>query len=285
MRWLVGSIIFTCCSLSASTFAQTSKPAPTNGTFPAAEQPAPVPTPAPPPPAAPAAAQPPAPVPPAPVPPAPASPAPVPPPPPAAPPAASAPVAVPPPAVPPPAIASTGYIEPTPPPPRDLDTRPIRLRRPFFIGGELGWNGLSGLGVNFSYHFIPHLAVDTGLGLSLTGWRVGARLRANLLKSEWTPFFAAGFSYASGTSGQDVEVQASGEKATLRVYKSPFLQLGAGVNYTGTEGFVFTATTGYSLLLRDHNTYFVEGSRSTYDDVKPLYDGGVILSVAFGYAF
>jgi hypothetical protein len=179
----------------------------------------------------------------------------------------------------------TGYVEPTPPPPRDLDTRPIRLRRPFFIGGELGWNGMSGLGVNFSYHFIPYLALDTGLGLSLTGWRVGTRVRANLLTGEWTPFFAAGFSFASGTAGQDIEVSSKGEKTKLRVYKSPFLQLGAGVNYTGTEGFVFTATTGYSFLLRDHNTFFVDGSPTAYDDVKALYDGGVIVSVAFGYAF
>jgi hypothetical protein len=179
----------------------------------------------------------------------------------------------------------TGYVEPTPPPPLDLDPRPIRQRRPFFIGGELGWNGMSGLGVNFSYHFVPYLALDTGLGLSLTGWRVGTRIRANLLTGEWTPFFAAGFSYASGTSGQDIEISSKGEKTKLRVYKSPFLQLGAGVNYTGTEGFVFTATTGYSFLLRDHNTFHVDGSPTAYNDVKALYDGGVIVSVAFGYAF
>ena len=166
-----------------------------------------------------------------------------------------------------------------------MDTRPIRLRRPFFIGGELGWNGMSGLGVNFSYHFIPYLAVDTGLGISLTGLRVGARVRANLLTSEWTPFVAAGFSYAAGTNGQNAEIQAKSEKAWLRVYKSPFLQLGAGVNYTGTEGFAFTATTGYSVLLRDHNTHFVDGSPAAYDEVKPMFGGGLIVSVAFGYAF
>ena len=144
---------------------------------------------------------------------------------------------------------------------------------------------MSGLGVNFSYHIIPYLAVDTGLGVSLTGGRVGARIRANLLKGEWTPFFAAGFSYASGSNDQNIDQQSKDEKVKLRVYKSPFAQLGTGVNYTGTEGFAFTATLGYSILLRDHNTYFVEGSRAAYDDVKPIYGGGLIVSVAFGYAF
>lgn len=175
--------------------------------------------------------------------------------------------------------------EPPPPPPRDNDTRPTRVRRPFYVGGELGWNGLSGLGVNFGYHPEPHFAIDTGAGLSLTGWRASFRLRANFLTGEWTPFLGAGMSFASGTGGQDVELESKGEKAKLRVLSSSFVQLAGGVNYTGTEGFVFTATTGYSILTRKNNTRFVSGSRDTYDDVKPLYDGGLIVSVMFGYAF
>lgn len=174
---------------------------------------------------------------------------------------------------------------PLPTPPPQLDLRPNRKRRPFFIGGELGWNGLSGLGVNFSYHPDPHLALDTGAGLSLTGWRVGLRVRGNILTGEWTPFLGAGVSYATGLGDQDVELESKGEKAKLRVLPSPFAQFAVGANYTGREGFVFTATTGYSLLLRDHNTSFQSGSAETYDDTKIIYDGGLILSVAFGYAF
>ncbi len=162
---------------------------------------------------------------------------------------------------------------------------PIREQRPFFIGGELGWNGLAGFGVNFSYHVIPRLALDTGLGLSLAGWRLGGRVRANFLTSEWTPFAGVGFTYSSGSGGQEIKLESQGDEATLEVLGSPYLQLAAGVNYTGKEGFVFTATTGYALLLRKNNTVFVDGSPEAYDDIKPIYDGGPILSVAFGYAF
>lgn len=172
---------------------------------------------------------------------------------------------------------------PSSPPP--LDFRSNRERRPFFIGGELGWNGLAGLGVNFSYHPHPNFALDTGAGLSLTGWRASFRARVNALRGEWTPFLGAGFSYATGLGDQDVELESKGEKAKLRVLPSPFLQGAIGANYTGREGFVFTATTGYSFLLRKHNTEFSSGSRETYDDTKAIYDGGLILSVAFGYAF
>lgn len=181
-------------------------------------------------------------------------------------------------------MATTATASPTVKEP-DIDPRSNRERRPFFIGGELGWNGLSGLGVNFSYHPDPHLALDTGAGLSLTGWRVGFRVRGNLLTGEWTPFLGAGLSYATGLGEQDIELESKGEKAKLRILPSPFLQIAGGVNYTGREGFVFTATTGYSVLLRDHNTTYRSGSFETYEDVKPIYGGGLILSVAFGYAF
>ncbi len=167
----------------------------------------------------------------------------------------------------------------------DIDPRSNRERRPFFIGGELGWNGLSGLGVNFSYHPVPHFALDTGAGLSITGWRASFRARANLLTGEWTPFLGAGLSYATGLGTSDVELESRGDKAKLRVLPSTFFQIAGGVNYTGREGFVFTATTGYSILLRDHNTTFSSGSFEAYEDVKPIYGGGLILSVAFGYAF
>lgn len=277
MRWLVGLVSVLGCAVSFHAHAQVPPvPPPANATFPADAPPT---SPLPPPPPA----GPPAPTSPPPVAPTGAEPPPVElegsvqatPSPPAAPATTTAP--------PPPAPATTTPQAPTPPP--ELDLRSNRERRPFFIGGELGWNGLAGLGVNFSYHPHPHLAIDTGAGLSLTGWRISGRVRGNLLKSEWTPFIAAGMSYATGLGDADVELESKGEKAKLRVLPSPFLQIGGGVNYTGREGFAFTATTGYSILLRDYNTRFASGSRDTYDDVKAIYDGGLIISVAFGYAF
>jgi hypothetical protein len=175
--------------------------------------------------------------------------------------------------------------EPPPPPPLETDARPIRVRRPFFIGGELGWNGLAGFGVNFSYHPIPYFAIDTGAGLSLAGWRLGARARANLLTSDWTPFLALGAIYSTGTGDQPIETESKSEKVKLRVLDSGAVQFAAGVNYTGREGFVFMATTGYSILVKENRTRYVEGSMDAYNDVRAIYTGGLILSVAFGYAF
>lgn len=159
------------------------------------------------------------------------------------------------------------------------------MRRPFFIGGELGWNGLSGLGVNFTYHPITYLALDTGLGLALTGIRIGVRARVNFLTSEWTPFAAVGATYSPSTNGKEIEVQARGETVKLELLPSGYVHLGAGVNYTGSEGFVFMATTGAALRVAS-NTRYRSGDYQIYvDDVRPLYRGGLIISLAFGYAF
>ena len=46
-----------------------------------------------------------------------------------------------------------------------------------------------------------------------------------------------------------------------------------------------TKPVGYSFLLKDKNTTYVSGSTDAYNYVKGIYNGGVILSIAFGYAF
>jgi hypothetical protein len=95
----------------------------------------------------------------------------------------------------------------------------------------------------------------------------------------------AGVTYSAGSGGQEIELESKGEKTKLEVFGSPYLQLAGGVNYTSEGGFVFMATTGYAILLRERNTKYVSGSTDAYADIEPLYEGGLIVSVAFGYAF
>jgi hypothetical protein len=92
-------------------------------------------------------------------------------------------------------------------------------------------------------------------------------------------------SYAAGSGGQEIKSESRGEEARYKVLGSPFAQLAGGVNYTGSEGFVFTATTGYSILLKKENAEYVSGSVDAFNDIQAIFEGGLILSVAFGYAF
>jgi hypothetical protein len=152
------------------------------------------------------------------------------------------------------------------------------------IGAELGWNGLAGLGLNFSYHPIPQLALDTGAGLGLTGLKFGLRARVNFLESEWSPILGVGILYGIGSGRRPVEVKTEDDIATLRYVGAPHLQAVGGVNYTSQTGFVFMAMTGYAILLRS-NTVYVSGSEKLYRDTKSIVGSGIVLSVAFGHSF
>ena len=159
-----------------------------------------------------------------------------------------------------------------------------RAKRPFAIGGEIGWNSLAGLGVQATYHPIPYLAFDGGAGLSQVGLKGGLRVRANLLTSEWTPVLGVGFIYGSGTMGEKTEAQVEDESVTFQIWRSKYLQAVVGVNYTSVNGFVFMATGGYAFLLHE-NVHYLSGSEDALDTIKPILHGGVSVAFTFGYAF
>jgi hypothetical protein len=175
-----------------------------------------------------------------------------------------------------------------PPPAPPVDPRPIRERRPFAISGELGWNGLAGLGLNFSWHPVPVLALDTGAGLGLTGLKVGLRVRANFLEGDWSPLLGAGVVYTVGSGRTTSEIRTQDEDGeevvVVRYPGAPHLQIVGGVNYTSPNSFTFTAMTGYAILLRK-NVEYVSGSKELYDDRKSLVGSGIVLSVALGHSF
>jgi hypothetical protein len=164
------------------------------------------------------------------------------------------------------------------------DHRPVRGRRPLSFGGELGWNGLAGLGLNFSYHPLPQLALDTGLGLGLSGWKLGLRVRANFLEGEWSPLLGAGVLYSVGSGGNEIEIKTDTDLVKVKYLGAPHLQLVGGVNYTSQSGFTFMAMTGYAILLKK-NVEYASGSEQLYRDTKSLLGSGIVLSIYLGHSF
>jgi hypothetical protein len=149
-----------------------------------------------------------------------------------------------------------------------------RSQRPWVISGELGWNGLAGVGAVVTRHFSPHLSLDAGLGYSGEGPKVGMRGRYNVLVQEGTPFVGAGFLYGTGTQG------TSGGSA-YTVGPSPFLQFTVGIEYQSRAGFKSLCAFGYALLLRENLTPANAGPPGE----RELSGGGPVLSLSFGYAF
>ena len=209
-------------------------------------------------------------------------PGPIPPPPPASPPPPAAPA------------AKSPRIDLTPSEVPDTRPRlPIRAQRRLVLTGEMGWNGLAGFGPVLTYHAHPHVALDLGLGFSLTGWKAGLRGRYNLLSSPLTPFLGVGFTATSGLGefttdpASDPQGDPNREPATINVKASYFTQFVVGLDYTHRRGFTLLACLGYAHLLNDNNVRLIDGELT--DDEEKGFDiafkGGPVITLGLGYAF
>lgn len=180
--------------------------------------------------------------------------------------------------------------------PAAADTRPlvpIRTQRRLALLGELGWNGLAGFGAILTYNAHPHLAFDLAGGFSLLGWKSGVRGRYNFLKGNMTPFVGVGFNATSGlgefTSDpkDDPNADADAVPFTLDVTASYLVQYVVGFDFLHKRGFNMVGALGYAQLLNDNNLRLVDGklTRNEQRAVDVIFKGGLVLSLAAGYAF
>lgn len=172
-----------------------------------------------------------------------------------------------------------------PPLPSTGPVLPIRGRRRWAIAGELGYNGLAGLGQTVTFNPGPHLALEAGAGMSVGGYKLGVRSRYDFLETHWTPFLGAGFLYKTGTGRRAFKVDIDGDESRIRVLPSPFVQLVGGFNYVGERGFTFTGAAGYARLLRRDNVVLVSGAPMSRARRDALAGSGLVLSISVGRAF
>ena len=175
-------------------------------------------------------------------------------------------------------------------PPQEAQFRPearggdVRTRRPWVFSGELGWNGLAGLGLVVARHLDPQLTLEAGLGVGPAGAKVGLRTRYAFSTGDWAPFLGAGFLY--GTGSASLADDSGPRKFTYRIGPSPYLQLVAGFEYQAQGGFNFLCAAGYARLLQ--RNLFIEAGAPTDDDLSALRiatGSGPVLSISLGYAF
>jgi hypothetical protein len=158
-----------------------------------------------------------------------------------------------------------------------------RSQRPWVLSGELGWNGLAGVGVLLARHLTPWFSLEAGLGVSAEGGKAGMRARVNLVTDPWSPFLGAGFLYCTGVPVGD---SGSGSGFQYDIGPSPYLQFVAGYEYQARGGFAFSAAVGYARLLKEN--LIIRSGRPTQDDLSSIhiaYGSGLVASISLGYAF
>ncbi len=172
----------------------------------------------------------------------------------------------------------------------DEDGADVRRMRTAALSAEVGVNSLAGLvGLKGTWFLTRQVAVDLGLGMSVTGVRPGVYGRYLFSDGTFAPFVYGGVKYGAGSGGEEVEVEDpdTGIPYHLKVKPSPFLDFGLGIDYLAHSGFYLTAGAGWSHLLRTRNHEWVGAEPpSDVDDVATFVLGsGLAFSLGLGYAF
>lgn len=164
----------------------------------------------------------------------------------------------------------------------------IRKTRSSAITANLGWNGLSGIGVSFRIYPITKVSVEAGLGLATTGFKLGVRGKYLFTDKKFTPTIGAGFLYGTGSS-LELTYDGTGNQSefTYKINASPFLQVVGGFEYMSGSGFLIGFDAGYASLLNGRNYEITSGSptNETLTIMDAAIGSGIVLEVSIGYAF
>jgi hypothetical protein len=151
---------------------------------------------------------------------------------------------------------------------------------------------LAGFGPVLTYYAHPRVAFDLGAGVSLFGWKGGARGRYNFLTTPATPFVGLGFNATSGLGevrfdAEDPHTGGNPEPVTIDLKATYLYQIVAGLDFVHRNGFTLIGCLGYTWVMNDSNYEIVAGELSGEQQqaVDFLWGDGAVLSISLGYAF
>ena len=163
----------------------------------------------------------------------------------------------------------------------------IREVRRNAVTGNLGWNGLTGVGITYHNYFNKQMGVDLGVGLALTGFKFGGRFRYLFMEKNFSPFIAAGFMYGMGFGESALEYKDDYNTYTYTVNASPFAQIALGIEHLSNKGFLFSFNLGYAILMKETNYKIISGNPSS-DNLRSMdmmFGSGIVIEFSIGYAF
>ena len=165
----------------------------------------------------------------------------------------------------------------------------VREVRRNAITGNIGWNGLTGIGITFHHYLAKQMGTDFGVGLALTGIKFGGRFSYLFLEKNFSPFVSGGFIYGLGFGDTEIdfENQNTGNQYSYTVSSSPFAQIAGGIEYMSNNGFLISANIGYAILLKESNYEITKGhpSNDELNAMDIMFGSGIVIEFSIGYAF
>ncbi len=163
----------------------------------------------------------------------------------------------------------------------------IREVRRNAITANLGWNGLTGIGITYHNYVAKQMSAEFGVGVSLTGIKFGGRFSYFFSEKNFSPFVSGGFMYGLGTGDYEYDYEYDGSyKFSYTIGASPFAQIAVGIEHLSNKGFMFSANLGYAILLTNSNYDITKGNPSN-DELKAMdiaLSSGFVLEFSIGYA-
>jgi len=165
----------------------------------------------------------------------------------------------------------------------------IREVRSNAITGNIGWNSLTGVGVIYHNYLAKQMGLEVGIGLATTGVKIGGRFSYLFSEKNFSPFVSGGFMYGLGFGDIEIEYknEQTGNNFSYTISSSPFAQIGGGIEYMSSKGFLFSGILGYAILLKNSNYDITKGT-ATNDELTAMnmaIGSGIVIEFTVGYAF
>lgn len=165
---------------------------------------------------------------------------------------------------------------------------PVRMTRTIGVSGSLGWNGLVGVGATLQYYITPHIGLDAGAGIAMSGFKFSGRLRYIILEKNFSPIVGVGYIYSTGLTDQILEItdSISGTSAMVEILPSSFIQIVAGAELLVNKGFFVMMTMGYAIQVNSNVSLLAGTTNSAIDTyLRRWFGSGIVMEFSIGYVF
>ena len=150
------------------------------------------------------------------------------------------------------------------------------------IGGGFGWGAPYGFGIEGSFYIIPHANITGGIGISMSGVKIGVGTKYFFKPFErLSPFIGANLSYSGGMSNLNVSINQ--DTAVYGIDPANFVSLRTGFRYDTGSIYIY-GNLGYGIPISGGKSHYQSGStlESISDLAEIIEPGGLEISISIG---